>query len=173
MSHGRIRAAQEPEISGSTGLLPVLGDHPILLILGSFPSCLSLTQGEYYGNPQNQFWRIMEDLFSIPVTLPYAERIRQLERCHIALWDVVNSCTRTGSSDAKIRDPVFNDIPGLLKRYPTIRIIVCNGTTARRYVGQMKCIPVASIHTLPATSPANATVTIREKIERWRMVCCQ
>jgi TDG/mug DNA glycosylase family protein len=172
MSHGRTHAAQETEISRSNGLLPVLGDHPILLILGSFPSCISLTQDEYYGNPQNQFWRIREDLFTIPVTLPYAERIRQLERHQIALWDVLSSCTRTGSSDAEIRDPVLNDIPGFLKRHPTIRIIACNGTTARRYFGQMKCIPVASIHTLPSTSPANATVTFREKIERWRMVCC-
>lgn len=114
----------------------------------------------------------MEDLFSIPAMLSYAERIRQLKKRHIALWDVVSSCTRTGSSDAKIRDPVFNDIPGLLKKHPTIRIIACNGTTARKYFDQMKCNPVASVHTLHSTSPANATVSIREKIERWRVVCC-
>ena len=41
------------------GLPAVCGDSPRVLILGSFPSEMSLARQEYYGNPQNKFWRIM------------------------------------------------------------------------------------------------------------------
>ncbi len=173
MVHRVTRTQPDLKISGSTGLLPVVGENPVLLILGSFPSSLSLTHKEYYGNPQNQFWRIMDDLFSIPVTLQYGERVEQIRKHHIALWDVVNSCTRPGSSDAKIENPVFNDIPGFLTKHPTIRIIACNGTTARKYFDKLKANPGYGVHTLPSTSPANAAIALHEKIVRWRAVLIQ
>ena len=50
----------------SHGLPPVTGPEPIILILGSYPSVLSLAHGEYYGNPKNRFWAVMEELFSNP-----------------------------------------------------------------------------------------------------------
>ncbi len=35
----------------------------------------------------------------------------------LALWDVLASCTITGAADSTIRDPIPNDIPGLLRQY--------------------------------------------------------
>ena len=62
----------------SRGLSPVTGPEPLVLILGSFPSVLSLTHSEYYGNPRNRFWAVMEELFGIPAALSYPERCLRL-----------------------------------------------------------------------------------------------
>ena len=67
---------QIPDIS--RGLPPVTGPEPLVLILGSFPSVLSLAHSEYYGNPRNRFWAVMEELFAIPAALPYPERTLRL-----------------------------------------------------------------------------------------------
>ncbi len=55
-----------------------------------------------------------------------------LRRHHIALYDVIESCTITGSSDSSIRDVVPADIMGLLNAAPIERIFV-NGKTAKKY----------------------------------------
>ena len=84
------------------GLPPVVGPDPRILVLGSFPSALSLEKEEYYANPRNQFFAIIESLISIKKDSPYQERISDLKERHIALWDVIQSCTRQGSSDTRI-----------------------------------------------------------------------
>ena len=152
------------------GLPPVCGDNPRVLILGSFPSVLSLTGTMYYGNPQNQFWRIMSTLFSIDPTLPYPQRIDQLTRHRIALWDVIGSCSRPGSADSKIRNPVFNDIKGFLATHRGITLVALNGSTAARYFRQVyRQLEVDTI-ILPSTSPAHARASYEEKRERWKIV---
>lgn len=154
----------------SAGLLPETGDSPRVLILGSFPSIKSLEHCEYYGNPQNHFWKIMEALFTVDHSLPYRDRIASLTGQHVALWDVVRSCSRKGSADEEIREPVLNDISGFLSTHPTVQLIVLNGTAASRYYRRMM-LPVSIEHRiLPSTSPANARYTLAEKTKAWKMV---
>ena len=62
------------------GFLPVHGESVEVLILGSFPSRQSLEKKEYYGNPQNHFWHIIEALYDIDRHLPYAVRIFTVDR---------------------------------------------------------------------------------------------
>jgi TDG/mug DNA glycosylase family protein len=152
------------------GFLPVTGDLPRVLILGSFPSIQSLRHCEYYGNPQNHFWKIMDALFAIDPLLPYRERIEYLTGHHIALWDVVRTCKRRGSADDKIREPVFNDISGFLTAHPTVRLIVLNGTAAGRYYHRMNMTPDIENNILPSTSPANTRYTLAEKVGAWKIV---
>jgi TDG/mug DNA glycosylase family protein len=157
-------------VAGPAGFLPVTGDSPRVLILGSFPSVQSLRHSEYYGNPQNHFWKIMESLFAIDHHLPYPERMTTLTRHHIALWDVVRTCTRKGSADGEIHKPVFNDISGFLTAHPTVHHVVLNGSTAGRFYNRMKLPLSPEKYILPSTSPANTRFTLTEKVEAWKIV---
>lgn len=152
------------------GFIPINGESPRVLILGSFPSIQSLRHTEYYGNPQNHFWKIMDALFEIDPLLPYHERIKYLTRHHIALWDVIQSCKRTGSADEEIREPIFNDISGFLTAHPTMRLVVLNGTAAGRYYRQMNMPQTIENRVLPSTSPANTRYTLAEKVRAWEIV---
>jgi len=157
-----------------TGLAPVTGSVPEVLILGSFPSRQSLISGEYYGNPRNHFWQIAKAVLAIDRTLPYATRLVQLKDRGIALWDVIHSCRREGSADLRIRDPVYNDLTGFLSEHPTIRLIALNGTAAGRFwhtaTGSSPLFSRIPVLILPSTSPANARLSLAEKIRRWEVI---
>ena len=153
---------------------PSADDDARVLILGSMPGEESLRQQQYYAHPRNAFWRIMGELFGFPADLPYEERLEQLKRCHVALWDTLAGCKRSGSLDSNIREPEPNDIAGLLKKCPSIRTICCNGAASARFLKQFH----AGIFTagkweilqLPSTSPAAAVYSYAEKLERWSVV---
>lgn len=155
------------------GIPPVAGTHPSVLVLGSFPSAMSLAAGEYYANPRNRFWAVMEDLLNIDHTLPYREHLSRLDHRGVALWDVIGACTREGSGDGAIRDPVPNDIPGFLTTHPTIRLVVLNGSTAGRLFRSAwaDAFPAGVRFTvLPSTSPANARFRLPHLLEHWRVI---
>ena len=154
----------------SFGLDPVTGPEPFFIILGSFPSVLSLEHREYYGNPKNRFWAVMERLFAIPSALPYPDRIALLKENRIALWDVVRSCERPGSADSRIRNPVPNDIPGFIRDYPSIRLVALNGSTAGRFYHRLAEVPGLASVTLPSTSPAHAAITFEDKVRAWNVM---
>jgi double-stranded uracil-DNA glycosylase len=162
-------------LPSTRGLQPVSGHNPRVLILGSFPSQRSLASNEYYGNPQNQFWKIMETLFSIDHQLPYPLRCSLLTGRGIALWDVIAACHRPGSADSRIREPVFNDLAGFLASHPSLRLVTLNGAAAGSYFLKSRALPALPSVILPSTSPANARSTMPEKVRQWeiiRSVCC-
>jgi double-stranded uracil-DNA glycosylase len=164
------------ELPGHSGtclvrcLSPVHGELPEVVILGSFPSRQSLLKKEYYGNPRNHFWHIMEALFSIDRDLPYDLRTSRLIDHRIALWDVICTCSRKGSADARIRDPEFNDLAGFLAAFPTLRLVVLNGSSAARYYHRLNISGPVPAVVLPSTSPANTRFTLKEKVRRWEIV---
>ncbi len=93
-----------------------------------------------------------------------------LHRHHIALYDVIESCTITGSSDSSIRDVVPADIMGLLNAAPIERIFV-NGKTAKKYYDKYLyplCGQTAVC--LPSTSPANAAWSLEKLAEKWEIL---
>jgi len=152
------------------GLPPLTSPNPHILILGSFPSVLSLERQEYYGNPKNRFWAVMELLFCVPSSVPYKERTALLTACGIALWDVVASCERPGSADSRIRKPVPNDITGFVHRHPSIRLVALNGSTAGQLYHRLCEIPGLPSVVLPSTSPAHAAMPFREKVRAWEVL---
>ena len=156
--------------SPEQGFLPVYGESVEILILGSFPSRQSLEKKEYYGNPQNHFWHIIEALFNIDRHIPYALRISRLTEHRIVLWDILSGCCRDGSADAQIREPVFNDLTGFLRAHPSIRLVALNGSTAGRYYHQMTISTQVPAVILPSTSPANARVSLPEKVRAWSII---
>lgn len=156
----------------SGGLRPVAGAAPTILILGSYPSTISLQAGEYYANPRNAFWQVMEGVFGVSADLPYGERTAALAACGVALWDVLAGCRREGSSDASIRDGRANDIPGFLREHPAVRTVALNGRAAETWLRRVHPgiwgLPGVAVVALPSTSPAHARLSLDEKIRIWR-----
>jgi len=143
-----------------------------LLVLGSFPGRASLHAGQYYGHPQNQFWRLINGVFDLPLTaLSYPERLRLLESKGIGLWDVITAAEREGSLDSAIRNAEPSDLQGLLDTLPALRVIGFNGGTAARQGRKVLGERAAQyrIVDLPSSSPAY-TLAFEKKLLAWRQL---
>lgn len=153
-----------------TGLPPVVGPGARVLILGSFPSERSLETGEYYANRRNQFWTLLSDVLGVDIGLPYRDRLAAVTGRGVALWDVVHSCRRAGSMDHAIdrKTLVINDFAAFHRDHPGVERVFVNGLTAfdlyERHV--TSGLPAER---LPSSSGA-ATMSLADKIDRWRAV---
>ncbi len=157
------------------GLNPVISPESRILILGSFPSVISLRAGEYYANPRNQFWKIMSSIVGFSPMESYQVRTAALLKHGIGLWDIYQSCIRKGSLDTMIQSPVHTDLEGVIQTLPAIRVVVLNGRKAEqgwihwtKTVPSARCPSVRAIY-LPSTSPAN-TLPFVEKQKRWEVL---
>lgn len=155
---------------------PMVGDAPAILILGSLPGEESLRRQEYYAKLQNRFWPLMARLTDSPLPQTYAEKRAMLAAHRIALWDVVRAAERKGSADTDIRREAPNDIPGLLRRCPTIHTVVFNGKTAanlfQKHFPQLELSAVRQVRFIVrlSTSPANCQFSEEEMYRNWREV---
>jgi len=152
------------------GFEPVVDGDTRLLILGSLPGDASLRAGQYYGHPQNAFWRLIGGVIGRDVAgLPYEARLAALGAAGIGLWDVIASAERPGSLDAAIRAPEAADLRGLVSALPTLRAVAFNGGKAAklgRAVLADRPDGVALID-LPSSSPAHAR-PLADKAAAWR-----
>ena len=151
-------------------IAPVWNENARILILGSFPSVRSREAGFYYAHPQNRFWPLMARLYEEPVPQTTEERRTFALRHGIALWDSIQSCVITGSSDASLREATPNDIAGLI-RQTGIQRIFCNGQQSYRVFSRY-CAPDCPLPAipLPSTSPANAAWTMDKLAQAWRII---
>lgn len=149
---------------------PTFDKDSKILILGSFPSVRSREMGYFYGHPQNRFWKVVAEIYNEPVPGTIEERKSFLLRNHIAAWDVIRSCTITGSSDASIKDVVPNDLSKILNDSKVTRIFV-NGKKAeelyKKYTYKNTGIEAKL---LPSTSPANAAWKLDRLIKEWKII---
>ena len=158
------------------GFAPVAAQDATRLILGSMPGVASLRAGEYYAHPRNLFWRIIGELLGLDPGLPYAARVGALAAAGIALWDVLKSCSRTGSLDAAIEKGTIvpNDFAAFFARHPRVRQVYFNGSTAeqvyRRHVLSLLPAQHLAYVRLPSTSPAHAALGYEEKLAAWRVL---
>ncbi len=178
---------------------PFFNDDSGMLFLGSFPSVRSRQQQFYYGHPQNRFWKILTLLYADPAEVPAWETLADpgtaakiLEKLgcpktreekaafaqthRIALWDVIDSCVITGSSDASIRDAAVNDL-SLILPHSRVRKIFINGSTAGKLFRKYMLSDALSLGLseedcviLPSTSPANAAWTLPRLLEAWQII---
>lgn len=162
------------ETNKKQGLAPLLCPESRILILGSLPSDESIRRQEYYGNPQNRFWKVLSGVYGDEVPETYADKKAFLAEHHIALWDVFESAHREGSLDANIQDPVRNDIFGFIRAYPTIRAVVLNGGKAaaafRRINKENGSNCDIDIFEFASTSSMGVTAgwTLERLIEQWK-----
>lgn len=136
-------------------LEPVCDENSRVLVLGTMPSPKSREYGFYYSHPQNRFWRIIADLYGLPLPKTNDEKRAVLLANRIALWDVLKSCVIEGADDGSIREPVPNDIAALLA-HTDIHTIFTTGTKAAALYRRL-CLKQTGMSAveLPSTSPAN------------------
>ena len=170
-----IRAKlRETGTTHSIGFAPISRTDARVLILGSLPSQRSLAEGQYYGHPQNAFWRIMRELIGAEGN--YEERCQTLMDHRLALWDVLASSVRPGSMDAAIRVETaqHNDFPAFFSEHRDLEWIGFNGQKAAQLFASRAHDSVAATSTrstvLPSTSPAYASMSFDEKLDRWRSI---
>ncbi len=153
---------------------PIADCNAEILILGSMPGQESLAAGQYYANRRNAFWKIIGQLFGFDPDAPYETRLHELKTARIALWDVLQSCTRAGSLDAKIdaNSITVNDFRRFFDTHEKIRTVLFNGAKAeeayRRHVLPSVSTLPANYLRLPSTSPAHAALSYEQKLQAWR-----
>lgn len=167
-----------------TGLRPWVGESPYVLILGTLPGDDSIEKNMYYANPNNRFWEIMHNLFG---GNPNDKSEDFITSHHIALWDCFKSAERRGSSDKNIirGTETPNDIISFLKKYPTIKTIIINGTSKhskkgfttltafKLYFGELFDKSNYAIVPLYQTSRSNEKyrkINIDMKLSNWQIV---
>jgi hypoxanthine-DNA glycosylase len=152
---------------------PVVSSDVRLLILGSLPGDASLRRGQYYGHPQNQFWRLMAGVLGAPLPADdYDARLAALLAAGVGLWDVVRTAERAGSLDAAIRRHQPNALRDLAASLPRLRAVAFNGGTAARLgAKQFGEAPLddgreIELIPLPSSSPAY-TLGFDRKLQAW------
>lgn len=142
------------------------------------PSETSLLKQQYYGHPRNAFWPIMGSLFSAVPELSYKQRKKILINARIAVWDVLESCHRPGSMDAKINmDSIkTNNFRRFFADHSSIMFVFFNGGKAEKIYKKF-IVPellgnydYLQYQRLPSTSPAYAAMNLQQKLVAWQSV---
>jgi TDG/mug DNA glycosylase family protein len=156
-------------------LPPIAPPDARALILGSVPGDASIRARQYYAHPRNAFWPIIESLFSDGTVRDYEARVALARSSRIAIWDVLARADRAGSLDTAIvaATEVPNDLKAFLAGHRSITHVFFNGTKASdsfaRHHGR-ESFPGVVLQRLPSTSPANASLSFRRKLEAWSVV---
>lgn len=149
---------------------PVFDKDSKILILGSFPSVKSRENNFYYGHPQNRFWKVLAKIYEVDVPQTIEEKKSFLLGHHVAVWDVIESCTIIGSSDTSIKDVVVNDFSKVLENSSIAHIFVNGGKAYELYHKYAEAKTGIKAIKLPSTSPANAAWSLDRLCEVWKVI---
>lgn len=172
-----LRATAVNEIGGEvlelvSSFKPIIDKHSRILILGSMPGVESLRLQQYYGNPRNQFWRMLYEILEAEPSQVYEEKISFIKSKKIALWDVIENCYREGSLDSNIREEKVNNFNNLFKAYCNLKVVLFNGGKAyasyKKWIG-FATMPNLTFHKLTSSSPAN-TKKYDDKLREWSLI---
>ncbi len=147
---------------------PLYDEESKILILGSFPSVKSREMKFFYGHPQNRFWKVIASIFDEKIPESIEEKKELILRNHLALWDVIEECEITGSSDASIKNAKANDLSEILDNAPIQKIIVNGKTAEKLYIKYIEPVTGIKAVVLPSTSPANAAWSLERLVDAWR-----
>ena len=168
------------------GLDYIFNERTKMIILGTFPSIQSRDIC-YYNNPQNQFWRIIADVFQDDeiITGDKDRRYACLLSNGVGLWDVIQTCQfeQKSSLDSKISKDsiVYNNFLLLQQKCPALKCLVFNGKNAKKLFGcYLKQETNEAVrmwlwgltnngkNVLPSASPANARKKPEDKLREWK-----
>ena len=149
---------------------PVFNTESKILILGSFPSVKSRENNFFYGHPQNRFWKVMANVLNWKMPTTIEEKRKMLLENHVAVWDVIASCSIVGSSDTSIKDVVVNDFSKILENSKVERIYVNGGKAYELYHKYAEKVTGIKAVKLPSTSPANAAWSLEKLTKTWKEI---
>lgn len=149
---------------------PVFNAESKILILGSFPSVKSRENNFFYGHPQNRFWKVMANVLNWKMPTTIEEKRKMLLENHVAVWDVIASCSIVGSSDTSIKDVVVNDFSKILENSKVERIYVNGGKAYELYHKYAEKVTGIKAVKLPSTSPANAAWSLEKLTKTWKEI---
>jgi hypoxanthine-DNA glycosylase len=163
-------------VNTKLGLPAVADANSRVLILGTLPGDESLRQQRYYSDPSNKFWTLLGGVYGEPVGDAYTERLDFLASHGIALWDVLRSAERKGSTDKGLAQPEPNNFAELFVHFPALRRVAFNGTKAQSLWLKHVVPRLDESHdslttkTLPSSSstPGRHVLPLEEKLARWR-----
>ncbi|WP_310602633.1 DNA-deoxyinosine glycosylase [Anaerosporobacter sp.] len=149
---------------------PIFNEDSNILILGTFPSVKSREGQFFYHHPQNRFWKVLANVCETDVPSSIEEKTQFLLENKIAVWDVIQSCEITGSSDSSIRNVIPNDL-SIILQHSKVENIFANGNKSYELYNKY-CLPVIGrdIIKLPSTSPANASFSLERLVEAWKVI---
>jgi len=147
---------------------PFINETSEMLILGTFPSIKSIENDFYYSHPQNQFWKILAEVFNDKTPTTNDEKKAFLKKHKIALWDTVCKCERkeNNSKDSNLKILKPCDIKALLQKYPKIKKIALTSKTAQKVFD--KYFKDLNAIYLPSPSPLYASMKLNEKVKIWK-----
>ena len=153
------------------GFAPIIDNNSRVLILGTFPSPISRSINEYYGNNKNKFWELIKDIFNDGINFKdYNDKKNCLIKNNIALWDIVNECDSINAADTSInwKTAIFNDISNLIKQYPNIKKIILTSGKCEKYF--YKNNNIESIEIVRVISPSSAAAKpYNYKLSEWKI----
>ena len=149
---------------------PVIFNTSEILILGTFPSIKSFENDFYYSHPQNQFWKILSQIFNEKEPKTIEEKTEFLKKHKIALWDSICGCIRSegNSRDDNLKDIKPCPIDELLENYPNIKKVAVTSRLAQKVIKKHFPSLISTLIYLPSPSPLNARMKLNEKVKQWK-----
>lgn len=154
-----------------TSFEPISNSKTEILILGSMPGDKSIELKEYYGHPQNRFWKLISFITNNKLPVAYEEKKALLLKTKIGIWDVAKKANRRGSLDRAIRDVVPNDIENFIIQHKNLNVICFNGKKPEAlYDKYFKRKPDIKYISLPSSSPANVSIDFDTICKKWQQI---
>lgn len=147
---------------------PVWSKQSKILILGSLPSVVSVERGFYYMHPANRFWKILSIIYNVNLSEASKDmRKAFILQNNLALFDVIDSCEITNSSDQSIQNVKVQNLEEIINEASIERILL-NGKKA--YELFLKAYPKyeSLAILLPSTSSANASWSLEALVDVWQ-----
>ena len=149
---------------------PEYNNDSEILILGSLPSIKSREDNFYYAHPQNKFWKVISGIYNENEPITITDKKLFLKKHKIALFDVIASCSISGSSDSSIKNVKVNDIKSIVDKTKINKIYTTGKKAYNLYNKYLKDkVKIEAIY-LPSTSPANATIKYNDLLEAYSII---
>ncbi len=141
-----------------------------ILIIGSFPGKDQAQPGKwFYSAPRNQFWKIIEAVYRKEL-ITTIEKQELFSALGIGMADIILKAKRKANNnlDQNLDIIAFNDkaLTKILRQHPNLKILFTSRFVEKHF---KKLFPlIQNIECLPSPSPRFATMSLADKISRYR-----